>query len=611
MSAKYNLSAGSLEIIMQGGKYPNPIMQILASKRINAGAADKERYRVVLSDSKNTISFAMLTTQVRDQVGPDVLEMYSVIQIDKYITSVIDNKAKGVGDARVLLILELKLIASGAEVGEKIGSPVQLTNDSSSSAPKTNVSNTNTNGTSTNSSVVYNKPATSNNPTPPMDTSENLSNQMTHPISSLSPYHNKWVIKARVTNKSSIRTWSNSRGEGKLFSLDLCDESGEIRLTGFKDMVDKFYDYVQVDKVYFISKCQLKSANKQYSTLKNDYEMTMTPETIIQECHDVDSSAIPQTKYDFVTIDKIANTEPNTIVDIIGVVKSVSDLQTFQAKSTGRELKKKDVTLVDQSKTAVALTLWGSEAESFDGTNNPVLVIKGARVTEFGGGKSLSTVSSSNIKVNPEMKECYRIRGWYDGEGANMDATNISARSGAGGFNTPWMSFKEVQDQNLGNADKGDYYQVMGTILLIRSENAMYKACPTPECNKKVIDLENGMYRCEKCNREFPNFKYRLLASMNVGDWSGNQWMSMFSSEVEKVLGQTSQEIGEQVEQNSEAMANIVDKCHFRQFILKCRAKMETYNDESRLKTVCIKVDPINYEEYNNHLIERIQQLIA
>lgn len=47
-------------------------------------------------------------------------------------------------------------------------------------------------------------------------------------------------------NKSNIRTWSNSKGEGKLFSMDVCDETGEIRITGFRDEVDKFYDMIQV-----------------------------------------------------------------------------------------------------------------------------------------------------------------------------------------------------------------------------------------------------------------------------------------------------------------------------------------------------------------------------
>ena len=59
----------------------------------------------------------------------------------------------------------------------------------------------------------------------------------------------RWTIKARVSNKSGVRTWSNSRGEGKLFSMDLVDMSGEIRCTAFRDQCDKFYDMIEVGKV--------------------------------------------------------------------------------------------------------------------------------------------------------------------------------------------------------------------------------------------------------------------------------------------------------------------------------------------------------------------------
>lgn len=47
-------------------------------------------------------------------------------------------------------------------------------------------------------------------------------------------------------NKSAIRTWSNAKGEGKLFSMDLCDDSGEIRATAFRNECEKFYDMIQV-----------------------------------------------------------------------------------------------------------------------------------------------------------------------------------------------------------------------------------------------------------------------------------------------------------------------------------------------------------------------------
>lgn len=46
----------------------------------------------------------------------------------------------------------------------------------------------------------------------------------------------------------------------------------------------------------------------------------------------------------------------------------------------------------------------------------------------------------------------------------------------------------------------------------------MYQACPTQDCNKKVIDQQNGLYRCEKCDREFPNFKYRMILSVSSVD---------------------------------------------------------------------------------------------
>ena len=44
------------------------------------------------------------------------------------------------------------------------------------------------------------------------------------------PRQNKWTIKARVTSKGDIRTWNKSTGSGKLFSFDLMDDSGEIRV---------------------------------------------------------------------------------------------------------------------------------------------------------------------------------------------------------------------------------------------------------------------------------------------------------------------------------------------------------------------------------------------
>ena len=67
------------------------------------------------------------------------------------------------------------------------------------------------------------------------------------PIYALNPYMSKWTIKTRVTAKSEIRTYTNARGVGKVFSFDLLDaENGEIRASCFNRDVDTFYESITV-----------------------------------------------------------------------------------------------------------------------------------------------------------------------------------------------------------------------------------------------------------------------------------------------------------------------------------------------------------------------------
>lgn len=79
-----------------------------------------------------------------------------------------------------------------------------------------------------------------------------------------------------------------------------------------------------------------------------------------------------------------------------------------------------------------------------------------------------------------------------------------------------WITFGDAEEKQLGSAEKGDYYNVLGVMTYVNTDNAIYKACPQEQCNKKLIDQENGLYRCEKCNREFPNYKYRIIMSVCI-----------------------------------------------------------------------------------------------
>lgn len=76
----------------------------------------------------------------------------------------------------------------------------------------------------------------------------------------------------------------------------------------------------------------------------------------------------------------------------------------------------------------ISLTLWGLDAEKFDGTSQPIIGIKGAKVGEFGGGKNISIFTSSVMKINPDLPASHILRGWYDNGGNNENVNNISAK---------------------------------------------------------------------------------------------------------------------------------------------------------------------------------------
>ncbi|TMW44462.1 hypothetical protein DOY81_010461 [Sarcophaga bullata] len=176
----------------------------------------------------------MLATQLNPMYGDGKLADYTIVRVDKYITSVVNKSDAG---KRVLIILEMTVLNPGGQVKQKIGEPVSYTEASQKAAVAKPAAT---------APPLMKKETYTNNNNNTMNQSLNAG--LTHPIASLSPYQNKWVIKARVMSKSSIRTWSNAKGEGKLFSVDLMDDSGEIRATAFREQCDKYYEFMEVDR---------------------------------------------------------------------------------------------------------------------------------------------------------------------------------------------------------------------------------------------------------------------------------------------------------------------------------------------------------------------------
>jgi replication factor A1 len=128
------------------------------------------------------------------------------------------------------------------------------------------------------------------------------------PIKSLNTFLFDWRIKARITKKHPKKEWRNAKGSGTLLNIDLMDSlGGQIQATFFKEQADKYNEILQENKVYLFSNGIVKMANQKYSSIKNDYCITLDKNADIQECGD--DEAIQQVGYSFQTIDEINDCE--------------------------------------------------------------------------------------------------------------------------------------------------------------------------------------------------------------------------------------------------------------------------------------------------------------
>ena len=181
---------------------------------------------------------------------------------------------------RILIILDLDILKELGDA-EKIGEPKPLEMKTEEESQPTTISSNGFYGSKIQGAGQQQQQATR---APATRGPSSSAHAAIYPIAAISPYSNKWTIKARCTSKSNIKTWHNKNGEGKLFSVNLLDDSGEIRGTGFNDQCDMLYDLFQEGGVYYISSpCRVQIAKKQFTNLNNDYELTFERDTVVEK----------------------------------------------------------------------------------------------------------------------------------------------------------------------------------------------------------------------------------------------------------------------------------------------------------------------------------------
>ena len=636
MAPNREVTPGTVARIHAGQVKFNPCVQVVDVKKIqpNPGqSTGQDRYRLIISDGTH-YQQAMLATQLNELVTSNQIVSYGLISLVDFICNEVQNK-------KIVIILKCEVV--DASLGYKIGDPVEFGKagaggsgggETVAAAPYQTKQEAPSLNTMAGASVPY-KPAASShggggvsgggyqsNPygggggggyrAPAGPVVRAPINQSIIPIGDLNPYQNRWVIKARVTAKTDIKRWSNAKGEGTLFSIDMLDEGGgEMRATFFKEACEKFYPILEQGHVYTFSGGKLKVAQRQYSSIRNTYEATFDSNSEILEVPD--DKNILTAVYSFKKIGELEQTPPNSTIDLIGVVKAFSPLSTITTKKDGREVAKRELTICDDSGTEVRLTLWGDKASNNpeQWENHPIVAFKGLKVSDY-NGRSLGTMPASQVVVAPDLPEAHTLHHWWHAMGATSSITSISSGGGGGGGGGGGFADRKVlaqiKEEQLGFGEKPDYLDVKATLTYIKSDpDPWYKSCTSPECKRKVTEQMNSYY-CEKCQKEMPECAYRYILSLSATDHSGSVYFSCFDDHANVLLGKTAEELHSFKSSDMQARYDATfQEANFGTHIFRLRVKAEQVNDEQRVKNTVMNVRPVNLAQESRDLIAAIK----
>jgi len=262
---------------------------------------------------------------------------------------------------------------------------------------------------------------------------------------------------------------------------------------------------------------------------------------------------------------------------------------------------------MDDSAASIEVTLWGRLATDYDENRlgaHVVVAFKGLRVSDF-AGRSLSTVNSTSVVLQPDIARGHALQAWLAASGgaASTSVLSLSRRGGGGGpgslTGVPFKTCAEIELDGA-NADEQTLFALSATINVLQFNSdrpPWYLSCPGPDCKKKVTENGAGGYQCEKCNRSYPTCLPRYIFSFAVSDHSGSAWLSAFNEIGLELLGQrTAEELRACVDNGDFSTAESVFRdANFTEHTFKVRAKFDTYNDSSKLRCTVLGAMPIDH----------------
>ena len=549
--------------------YSSPVLQVIGLVKLPMGPNEKPRYKANVSDGQHYMK-AVFSSELTSIFEEGTIKRFSLIRTALFTLRPKENN-------NYLYIQSVSEFEASSSV---IGQPINIVTGKPSTEPSLGAEPAKPENIPNTSTTTKRMATELESGKKPKETLEVIT------IKELNPFIGRWMIKGRVLFKSEMRTFNSARGDGKLFSFEVSDGSARVKVVAFSQVADIFYPLIEVHKTYKISQGLIKMANKKYSSNNFDYEIQLEKNS---EVIPIDDAELPANHFDFVKISDL--TIGNGLVDVAGVIKEVFPYSTVTTKSSGRDILKRNIILMDETGTT-RLTIWGAKAEE-EFKPGDVIAVNFLKVGEY-DGVNLSTTGTTQIISNFSGPEAISLNRWYQETGKDI----VIEKPKKAQLAKTIASLKEGEQE---------YANIRATVLFLKEEALFYDSCPSLTCNKKVTFEEGSGYRCERCNYVYETCGNRYMLSMNVGDYTGQIWITLFDEVAAALFGMPATDLKALSETDPMELQRIVKGVVTQEYNIRLRIRNEVYNGEQRTRYNCMGIQTLNPVQETHNLLEAIE----
>ena len=398
----------------------------------------------------------------------------------------------------------------------------------------------------------------------------------------------------------------------------MIDKHGtQIQATLFNKAVDKFDPILVQDNVYWFCKGTVKVANQKFTSIKNNYWLTFSPFSEITPTSD--DSQISKTAFDFSTLKELEKIGEGKSLDVIGIVVSNSEVNSFNLKNGGSK-DKRDIVLIDNSEDGgvkVCVTLWGVSAK-YVFQPGSVVAFKGLRVTNYkgitlNGGDNTQVFDGSKL----ESKLTHPLLSWYKDVKNNLDSLKsltITEEGEKRSVNSNVRLIGEINsysERDIALNPQARYY-INAHVEMIRNDPKMiYMAWPSWKKRMNAEDSGSTSWRCERWDMVSSSPIPTYILSVKLSDSSGSLWVKIYGDNATPIMGKMTADKFKQYldisdESREQEIKDVIGELKFKYFSILIKPSISDYNGQTTISYMGTKTNEFSNKKCNDFLIKRL-----